>query len=353
LRSAGLVFAFFSFLAVLLLPQIYFFNSKTGASTSWTTAFMHVLVGNYLWAALTPLIFRLGNRFPIERPRIILRLSIHFIISLALSALHTIVFHLVLMGVLLGATWSAIYGELFGNFGMFLGNLTNGFIFYTGILAVNHAAIYARRYKDREFQLQQSELTLLKTQLHPHFLFNTLNAISALVYVSPPDATKTIAQLSDLLRLTLRSGKSHKVSLKDEIEFLKKYLQIQQTLFGDRLDIYWDVDPATLDALVPNMILQPIVENSIRHGIAPKKAGGSITVSTGIHAGVLALDIVDDGVGFAIGGRNSKPGIGLANTRMRLTRLYGGNSAQITAEDVADGGVAVRIKIPFEEERFA
>jgi len=168
---------------------------------------------------------------------------------------------------------------------------------------------------------QQAELQTLKTQLHPHFLFNTLNAIAALVYVSPPEATKTISQLSDLLRFTFHNNKAQEVTLKEELDFLRKYLQIQQTLLQERREVEWAIDPETLDALVPNMIWQPLVENSIRHGIAPKEGGGRIEIFSGGVNDQRLIEIRDDGMGAA--GKENGTGIGLINSRTRLEHLYG------------------------------
>jgi LytS/YehU family sensor histidine kinase len=192
-------------------------------------------------------------------------------------------------------------------------------------------------------------LNLLKMQLHPHFLFNTLNAISALVYESPRAADRTISQLSDLLRLSLNSGAAQEVSLKDELEFLRKYVQIQQTLLQERLEVRWDIEPAALDAFVPNMILQPIVENSIRHGIAPLENGGRIEVSAGRFDGSLRLSVCDNGIGLAPDERGPRTeGVGLGNMRARLKHLYGG-AHQLSLSEPRGGGLEVRLLIPYRE----
>lgn len=203
------------------------------------------------------------------------------------------------------------------------------------------------------FASNRQSWRLLKTQLHPHFLFNTLNAISALVYVSPPAATATISQLSDLLRLTLRNNKTQEVTLKEELDFLRKYLQIQQTLLQERLEIIWGISPETLDALVPNMLLQPLVENSIRHGIAPREDGGRIEIFSRYADRELLLEIRDNGPGTVAqnGAQNgtSKPGgIGLLNSRMRLKRLYGEAQA-FESKAMPGGGWRVSVTIPFRE----
>jgi LytS/YehU family sensor histidine kinase len=216
-------------------------------------------------------------------------------------------------------------------------------------LAFNQAAIYSRKYRDREFRLQQAELEVLKMQIHPHFLFNTLNAISALVYASPQNATKTISQLSDLLRLTLNSNKTQEVALKDELDFLRKYIQIQQTLLQERLEIVWKIDAETLDAAIPNMLLQPLVENSIRHGIAPIETGGRIELGSYRQRKKLVIYVKDNGLGLALDKKESSNGVGLINTQARLRHLYE-EAHEFHLSEPPDGGLLVKIVIPFREK---
>lgn len=146
---------------------------------------------------------------------------------------------------------------------------------YWAIVAVSQAINYFRKYQERELRLSQAELQALRSQLHPHFLFNTLNAIAELVYSDPVGADRSILRLSELLRFSLASEKAQEVTLKEEIEFLEKYVEIHKTLMRDRLNVRLYIDPETLDAAVPNMILQPLVENAIKHGISPRPEGDS------------------------------------------------------------------------------
>lgn len=351
-QTAGLIFGFYTFLTLLFLPQIYFYSFESKNFSNWFLNIARLALANYLWAALTPFVFWLGNRFPVERPKLLRNVSLHIVFSLVFGAFQTFAYHYILE-FFAAKSFSEFTLVPFRSWAIFLNNVTNGFTFYVGILAYNQAANYSRKYRDREFRLQQAELEALKTQLHPHFLFNTLNAISALVYVSPPDATKTISQLSDLLRLTLQNNKAQEVTLKEELDFLRKYLQIQKTLLQERLEIAWAIEPETLDALVPNMLLQPLVENSIRHGIAPKEDGGRIEIFSHRVGENLLLEVKDDGLGAESQSAERKQhGIGLKNSAARLKHLYGeAQRFESGATDNEDGGWCVKIIIPFREER--
>jgi two-component sensor histidine kinase len=346
--TGSLIMGFYTFLTLLFLPQVLFYSFESPNALPWYFFVWRLAVAHYLWAMLTPLVFWLGGRFPIERARLLRNLSIHFAFSLFFAAFQTIAYQHI-TGFFDGAGLAQINAALFRSRAQFLNNVTNGFIFYAGILAFNQASNYAFKYHDREFRLQQAELEALKTQLHPHFLFNTLNAISALVYVSPSAATATISQLSDLLRLTLRNNKAQEVTLKEELDFLRKYLGIQQTLLQERLEIDWSIGPETLDALVPNMLLQPLVENSIRHGIAPREEGGRVQIFSSRTNGRLLLEIKDDGPGRGFGQPSGHFGIGLANSKTRLKCLYG-ETQKFEAGAASGGGWSVKMTIPFHEQ---
>ena len=196
-----------------------------------------------------------------------------------------------------------------------------------------------------EARLAEARLQSLKLQLHPHFLFNTLNTITALITVDPRAAERMVSGLSDLLRLSLRNVGEQEVPLARELEILEHYLQIQQIRFRDRLRVSLDIEPAARSALVPNLLLQPLVENAIRHGIAPRAAPGHIRIQAAVRDATLELDVVDDGVGDRSPGVRVE-GVGLGNTRVRLRSLYGARH-RFEAGGGDGGGFAVRIAIPF------
>jgi len=203
----------------------------------------------------------------------------------------------------------------------------------------------AREGERLEARLTEAQLQSLKLQLHPHFLFNTLNTITALIHVDPHAAERMVSGLSELLRLSLRAAGEQEVPLSRELEMLEHYLQIQQVRFGDRLAVTIAVEPAAREALVPHFILQPLVENAIRHGIGPRATPGRIEISAMVADAVLRLRVRDDGIGVPFG-LPVEDGVGLGNTRSRLRSLYGARQDFSAAGDAA-GGFVVDIEIPY------
>jgi LytS/YehU family sensor histidine kinase len=197
-------------------------------------------------------------------------------------------------------------------------------------------------------QLAQAQLKALKMQLHPHFLFNTLHSISSLVLDDPPKANSMIARLGDFLRLTLDHSDQQLVTLQQEMEFVRCYLEIEQVRFGERLKVVYQVEPGTTSALVPHLILQPLVENAIQHAIAPRRDRGQITISARQTGDLLELEIRDTGAGPATTrAPGNGHGLGLANVRARLAGLYG-SAALFEAGRGSDSGLTARIRIPFQ-----
>lgn len=231
---------------------------------------------------------------------------------------------------------------------------------YWTIVGLVWVAGYHRQMGERErhtleleSRLTQANLQALKSQLQPHFLFNTLNAIASLVRRQPEAAENMIVTLSDFLRHNLDASKEHEVPLRREIETLDLYLEIQQMRFGERLRVVKAISPETCQAIVPALLLQPLVENSVRHGIEPRASGGTITIRAKRDGGTLKMEVSDDGIGFKNAGAEAqREGIGLANTRARLLALYGGDQRfEISANP--DGGIAIRMEIPWCEHPAA
>lgn len=223
---------------------------------------------------------------------------------------------------------------------------------YWVIVCAVQALTYYRRSQERERKtlelsasLAQARLQALKMQLHPHFLFNALNAIATLVHKDPHAADDMIANLSNLLRLALDHSEQHEVSLRKELEFLNCYLEVEQMRLGDRLRVEKHIEPATLNAMVPVMILQPLAENAVRHGIEPMRNPGIVTIRAAREGMFLHLTISNTGTGVFTATPASRPGIGMANTRARLLELYGAD-AQLTLQPSADGGFSVTLHIP-------
>jgi two-component system, LytTR family, sensor kinase len=221
---------------------------------------------------------------------------------------------------------------------------------YWIIVSVVHALSYSRRYQERErksleleARLTEAKLQALRMQLHPHFLFNTLNAISTLVHRDPNAADEMIANLSELLRATLDTSEPE-IPLRQELQFLDRYLEIQQARFGDRLQINRQIDTTALDARVPTLVLQPLVENAIRHGLEPQPGRGLLEIQVRRQGASLHLSIHDNGVGLKQPGATE--GIGLANTRERLQQLYG-SQARLVLSSSSRGGCTAEIELPY------
>jgi sensor histidine kinase YesM len=213
---------------------------------------------------------------------------------------------------------------------------------------------YYQRFREREVQtaqlqqeLTQARLEALRMQLNPHFLFNTLHAISSLIYDNPKAADRVVARLSELLRLTLDQTKPQEVPLSEEIAFLDSYLEIEQTRFAERLRVEKQISPETQQALVPYLILQPLVENAVRHGIEPREEPGLLKISASRKNGRLELLVQDNGEGVGVKlDLHATKGIGLSNTRSRLQHLYG-EDCKFELNPAQGGGLEARVEIPF------
>ena len=213
------------------------------------------------------------------------------------------------------------------------------------------ATSFSRATEEREqleARLARAQLQSLRLQLHPHFLFNTLNTINALIGTDRHAAERVVSGLSELLRMSLSSASEQEVTLAKELELLTHYIEIQQIRFQDRLTVNFRIDPDARYALVPNLMLQPLVENAIRHGIAPRAAPGHVIVTAEKRANRLELSVVDDGVGEKVN-RDHRDGVGLGNTRARLLSLYGSDH-RFEAGGGMTGGFAVRIEIPYRTD---
>lgn len=342
-KAACVIVGCWTFLALLFTPQTYLSNLRAPTPLTWGQAFGATLLLFYVWAALTPLVLWLGGRFAFERPRLLRNLLIHLVLCVPVSLAHILLLQNLNALVF---SWSQSYRPPLPIFALLVGLGATNVMVYWGIVAVSQAVNYFRKYQEREFRLAQAQLQALRMQLHPHFLFNTLNAIAELVYSDPKAADRSIVSLSDLLRFSLESEKSQEVALKKELDFLEKYVEIQRTLMRERLNVRLSIDPETLDARVPNMLLQPLVENAIKHGISPRPEGGNIEVFARRLDGKLYVEITDDGLGLPEHGDGN--GLGLVNTRERLRHLYG-EAQDFNLSSFPGRGVTIRISLPFRE----
>jgi sensor histidine kinase YesM len=286
--------------------------------------------------------FAFARRFPIERDKRARRFAVHFFAGIFFSLVKMLLEFMVLWR-LLGLPPREISPVA----------LQQNLLMYAAIVGILYAFDYYRKYREHEVKasqlearLAQAQLQALKMQLHPHFLFNTLHAISTLVHKDPEAADRMIARLSDLLRLSLESAGVQEVTLKRELDFLERYLEIEQIRFGDRLKVQMEIAPEVLDAMVPNFILQPLVENAVRHGIAPRATPGRIELFAKRENGQLQLQVRDDGPGLSDGQQQAlKSGVGLSNTRARLQQLYGA-AHSFELSNAETGGLVVSLTIP-------
>jgi signal transduction histidine kinase len=301
----------------------------------------------FIPALLAPVIFRLAHRFPVDGQRV-KAFSVHACSALLFAGVHAA--GMIGMRALLWGSPTMGYAAAWQK--MYLTNLDWLLMTYSTVVGFMYALGYYREVRVRavrEAQLQarlaEARLKTLEAELHPHFLFNTLHAISTLVQTNPDGADRMISRLSDLLRLTLdRTGAPH-VPLQEELEFLQKYLEIEQTRFQDRLTVRYEIDPHTLDAEVPRMLLQPLAENAIKHGVSPKSGQVLVQIVARLEGDRLWLEVRDNGVGLSGTARSQfRNGVGLANTRDRLACLY--EDAYQLEFSEADGGLTVRIALP-------
>jgi two-component system LytT family sensor kinase len=335
------------------VPRLY-----RGEAVAWKYVFVGWMAGMYVCAALTPALLWLGNRWPVER-RVVAHAGLHLCFSVVFSLLATAleVPVLLLLGVFPSATPPPSIAA--GVRVMLSFGIQGGVVRYWAVIALQ--AVYrsqkSAKLREREAfelrvqaselarQLATAQLSALKMQLQPHFLFNTLGAIIVLIQQRRmAQAEAMVAKLSDLLRLTLEDVEAQEVPLWRELEFLRLYLSIEQVRFEDRLGVRIAPAPALSDILVPHMVLQPIVENAVRHGLGQSEEAVTIEVKASSSNGSLALVVSDDGPGLPSPGP-AHTGIGLTNTRTRLARLYGDN-ARLDVEPAAGRGVRVTITLP-------
>ena len=337
--------------------QLYLNAFYHGHSLPFSFVLIPWLICGYLWAALTPVALWLARRFPLERELIVRRVALHLLFAVLISLLQLVAYNFVFQTFVRRSSDSFFPLGPFQDvlFGQFHFNL----LLYCVLVGLYQTFDYYRRFREREqraaqleieaaqleTQLTRAQLDALKMQLHPHFLFNTLNTISVLMEEDVGAANEMLLRLSDLLRAALKNNEAHEVTLEEELQFLAKYLQIEQARFQDRLKVRIDPAPETLAAYLPNLILQPLVENAIRHAVAPSTKVTTVEIRSRQHDGHLHLSVSDNGEGM-IDHAIPTNGIGLRNTRARLEKLYGPHQ-DFRLETNAGGGVHISIIIPF------
>jgi two-component system LytT family sensor kinase len=351
----GLILGVWMLFGLFLTSQVILAYTWLGRPFRWERILEVELAYAGIWAALTPLILWLSRRYRIERGHWVRNLFLHLLASLLIGftirAIHDVLFWLVAddtRPLSLASLLLNIY--LIFDYGMLI---------YWVILLISYAIDFYHRHQEGEkktsrlqAQLAQAQLQALKMQLHPHFLFNTLHSISALMHKNIHAAETMIARLGDFLRLTLENAGSQEVSLRQELDFLKCYLEIERIRFQDRLTVNLEIEPQTLDARLPNLILQPIVENAIRHGVSARPGPGLIDIQARRYDGMLNVQVTDNGPGLppeTALGNAFKEGLGLSNTLARLQQVYG-PAHRLDLANAPLGGLTVTIEIPFKSE---
>ena len=315
------------------------------------------LVYWYIPALLAPIIMAFALRHPFDRLHWPRQIAMHVAAALSYSVVHTAIMTATRAVIFwLGGTPPDFTDWQTSTLINYLWQLDWLVMTYLFLIGLAYALAYRRESEARalntsqlETRLVEAQLQSLQRQLHPHFLFNTLNTIAGLIRTDPDGADAMIDRLGDLLRMTLHKSGIQEVSLKEELEVLQKYVEIERTRFGNRLTVDMHVQPETLDARVPSLVLQPLVENAIRHGIAPNARPGWLAVHAERDAGELVLQVLDSGDGLPPDRLMAlNRGVGLDNTRARLSHLYR-ERYEFTFSNL-ERGFCVTIRIPFEVE---
>lgn len=320
--------------------QIYLARVAIGVDVTWGPLLLMELPVWAFWVAASIGIILLSRRIPLDRTRLVRSVASHLVVAIAVASAFV--------------AYRLLWYQAFNPFPYTTGTPLSwfwrsfreffilGFVLYWAVVGVYHAFANYARFRRSEADLSEATLSTLRQQLRPHFLFNALNTVSALLERDPRTARRVIARLGDLLRESLRDSRATEVPLSAELELVRAYVEIEQARFGDRLSTTFAVDPQAEDALVPTLLLQPLVENAMRHGLGPR-GGGHVHVTAAVAGNQLCLAVDDDGVGAT--SPLVEEGVGLGNTRRRLHTLFG-ESARVRMPQSSLGGFAVELHLP-------
>lgn len=340
----GLGFLAWTVLALLSASQWAVGLGAAGRPFQWGWLLTDRLVDWYGCAIFTPVFFWLARRYPVDRERWARNLPIHLLVAALATPIKFAIEGWVLVH-LAGHEFPPLSQVLARSF------ITENIAFWCVILAV-HAIEFHQRVREREVltarlqaRLSEAQLDALTSRLHPHFLFNTLQGISTLVYRDPAAADAMLGHLSTLLRKALSKGQGHELALAEELALLDEYLAIVEARFGDRVEIAREIDPAALTGLVPQLLLQPLVENAIEHGIARRAGARCIGIKVAREGDIIRISVSDDGPGIEL---PAPDGVGLSSTRLRLEELYG-EKGSLALEPGATAGMVATVTLPFHE----
>ena len=343
-RSARWALAFVGWTVIGIFYSIH------AGSDAYVDSLKYSLAYWYIWGVLTPVIMAVDRRLPAARDAVLRRCLFH----LPLSFLFTTLYIYALEGAckLMGLPNQFAFSlrPLQAAFG---GSFHWYYLVYWLIVGMYAAYDYAKALRERQVRtaelerlLAESRLNMLRSQLHPHFLFNTLNAISAHVERNPRVARRMLEQLGSLLRLSLEHADEQEIPLQKELDFLERYLALQKVRFEDRLDVEMSIEPSTLTCMAPTFVFQPLVENAIKHAIASRTVRGLVRISAWRENATLRLQVIDDGPGLPEGWHlETHQGVGLCNTIQRLEHLYG-SAHHFSITNRAHGGVSVDVTLP-------
>ncbi len=347
----GLAFIICTLLGIFFIGQQYFWAFSSDREFNLVRDSAYHLIYFYVWGVLFFFIASFADKFRLDKDTWKRNLPLHIIAGILIAILHRLLTFGIYTAIFSPQKFAEYFPMGFSN--KIINGAFDSFLAYWFLVGLYYGYDYYTRFKSQkikaaqlETQLAKAQLNALKMQLHPHFLFNTMHAISSLMEEDIKSAQRMITKLSDLLRITLDNAGVQKVSMKQELDFLKGYLEIQQTRFHDRLNIEYSFDDSIMNAEVPNLLLQPLVENAIKHGISPQAEGGKIQISAKRDNELLRLGVTDDGKGN--GDKEVKEGIGIKNIRERLNQLYGENyTMELSSEN--EKGFSVIISIPYKD----
>jgi signal transduction histidine kinase len=352
-RLVFLIFGVWTLLGVLIAGEVVVVYRLSGREFPVGEALIWYLAWTYTWALFTPVILWLRRRFPFQSGRWLSTLALHIVASLLIAWIGALAFNLA--GQVLGQIEGGMAVLLRESLEMFVAFLHFDPLFYWIIIGLAYLLEHYQTSRARELrasqletQLAEARLQALESQLHPHFLFNALNTIAVLVRTErSAQAVRVVTGLGELLRRALDGAGAQVVPLKQEIEFIRRYLEIEQIRFGERLQVELHIEPSAQDAQVPYLILQPLVENAIQHGIASRTGAGKLRIDASRDDGRLRLSVRDDGPGLSEEAEGTPGnGVGLSTTKERLERLYGDDHSFVI-ENAADGGVIASLDLPF------
>lgn len=342
----AIVLGVWTLIALCNSAAIYLLNRTLGGHDELSTVLRGQFTDGWIWAALTPIVFLISRRFPLNRKPVALAATVHTVSFLALCALHCL-----LAEAIRGPPQYVppnYHGSLLWL--RFLENFYSDIWMYWPLVCIQALIDSHARARERdriaarlETELAHARLDLLRAQIHPHFLFNTLHSISALIRADRPAAEDMVADLAEVLRASFADPAVQETTLRRELELVRCYMRIQSRRFSDRLKVTYRMAGETLEAAVPVLVLQPLVENAVIHGVSAAARRCTVEISSLRYGNELVLRVADDGVGLA---KPHIPGVGLSNIGRRLTELYGDRQL-FELSDRAEGGAVATVCIPY------